>query len=109
MIKLLVAVATGAIAQEFIHWYGLRMNIAAQKYIKILRSPVYWMLVVGMIALAVGVGFIFLETTTDPKAAFIFGLSLPAFLKQLAAMKQARTHLGAGDNDAVIQSYFTLR
>lgn len=106
-VALLLAPFLGAALQEILHWYNLRMKLRQQKYIRLLRSPYYWSVVLCFVVATGGICQLwFWDVTSDPKTLFLFGASVPALMKQAGSGALAKAHLGAGE---VVNDYFLAR
>ena len=79
----IAAGAFGGVANEILHWYGLRTNENLPHYA---RRLVYWIITIAMIA--VGSGFAYLQLgpgETNLYFAFELGLLAPLLLKKVVA------------------------
>jgi len=104
----------GAIIQEIAHWWELRFTLHHKKYDTLIRSRVYWVVVV-LFALSGGlftVGW-FYDGVTDPKTFMLTGAAFPLILKQGAAsaVNAKRLTLGQpkGPERSPMLEYFRAR
>lgn len=78
--EVLLIGAFGGIANEVLHWYGLRQKTSFPKYVK---KPLYWLITAAMIC--VGAGFSYLQLgpgETNLMLPFELGLLAPIILKK---------------------------
>lgn len=80
MMEVLLVGAFGGVANEVLHWYGLRQKNSFPKYVK---RPIYWIITICMIC--VGAGFAYLQlgpSETNLILPFELGLLAPIILKK---------------------------
>jgi hypothetical protein len=73
----------GGVANEILHWYGLRKNKQLPHYLK---SWFYWCITLVMILIGTVVPRIQLGVGGDPIIAFQLGLAMPLILKKLSSV-----------------------
>lgn len=109
----MVIAGFGAAAQEFVHWYNLRTQLSSSRYRKTLRSPSYWVMVVGMILVSGvftwawyrgdGINHLYREY-------LLTGAAFPLILKKAAAALAANTPVKLGDDDSsTLTDYLLVR
>ena len=81
----------GAVAQEVLHWYGLRTRLDHPEVRRVLRSPGYWIVTLAMIVVSgIGVTLVHGADSAHPGVAFVLGAAFPMLLKKLVAVAVAR-------------------
>lgn len=79
---------SGGIANEILHWWGLRENPQLPEYA---RRPVYWITTLAMTLLGGGLAWLQLGAHADGLIAFQIGLAAPMVLQKLAKTAPDRT------------------
>lgn len=84
----LVFAGLGALLQELLHWYGLRHQLRSAAYSKLLRSGIYWLITIAVIAVtpvAVVVWFSDRAELLSPGDFLILGAAFPTLFKTVVA------------------------
>lgn len=71
----------GGLANEILHWWGLRENPQFPEYAK---RPLYWIVTFAMLLLGGGLAWLQLGGHADGLIAFQIGLAAPMLLQKLA-------------------------
>jgi hypothetical protein len=79
---------TGGIANEILHWWGLRENPQLPQYAS---QPLYWIVTLAMMLLGGGLAWLQLGAHADGLIAFQIGLAAPMVLQKLAKGAPDRT------------------
>lgn len=108
--------ALGSFLQEIAYWYDLKEHLDESKYRQLYRSPMYWVVILAMVA---GAGF-GTWAWFDPEAQtgrtyVLCGAAFPLLLKKfVSAFVGSQTTLGTPEHSrrpslASLQSYITGR
>ena len=99
----------GALTQEVLHWYNLRMQLSNKSYRKTLRSTAYW---VAVFAMAVFSGVFtwtwYYGEIRSPGEYLLTGVAFPLIVKKVAAALAANTTVQLGDNDGSFLTNYLL-
>lgn len=77
-----LAGAFGGLANELLHWWGLRRDADFPEYAK---RAFYWTITLAMILVGAGVATMQLGAGGDPPIAFQIGLLAPMLLKKMSS------------------------
>ena len=78
----------GGVANEILHWWGLRENPQLPQYA---ARPLYWAVTLAMMLLGGGLAWLQLGAHADGLIAFQIGLAAPMVLQKLAKATPDRT------------------
>jgi hypothetical protein len=78
----------GGVANEILHWWGLRENLQLPQYV---TRPLYWAITLAMMLLGGGLAWLQLGGHADGLIAFQIGLAAPMVLQKLAKAAPDRT------------------
>jgi len=78
----------GGVANEILHWWGLRENPKLPQYA---TRPLYWVVTLAMMVLGGGLAWLQLGGHADGLIAFQIGLAAPMVLQKLAKVAPDRT------------------
>lgn len=78
----------GGVANEVLHWWGLRENPQFPQYAK---RPLYWIVTFAMLLLGGGLAWLQLGGHADGLIAFQIGIAAPMLLQKLAKAAPDRT------------------
>jgi hypothetical protein len=78
----------GGVANEILHWWGLRENPQLPQYA---TRPLYWAVTLAMMLLGGGLAWLQLGGHADGLIAFQIGLAAPMVLQKLAKAAPDRT------------------
>lgn len=82
----------GALAQEVLHWYGLRSRLARPDVARLVRSPGYWLITLAMIGVSgVGTALVYGGPASRPGISFVLGAAFPVLFKKLIAAAITRS------------------
>ncbi len=71
----------GGIANEILHWWGLRENPNLPTYA---RSALYWVVTIAMVVLGGLIAWLQIAEKAEPYLAFQLGLAAPMLLQKLS-------------------------
>jgi hypothetical protein len=111
-IKIILIASFGALAQEFLHWYNLRTQLSINRYKKVLSSPSYWLMVIGLTVIS-GV-FTWTWFHGDGKEHLLrdyllIGAAFPLILKKAVAAFGANKAPKMGEKTTVLKDYFQIQ
>jgi len=91
----------GGLANEILHWWGLRENANLPEYAK---RPFYWAITIAMALLGGAFAWLQLGNRGDAFIAFQIGLAAPMILQKLAASVPQRSG-GMGGRSASFRDF----
>ena len=99
----IVVAGFGSALQELMHWYSARFRLDEKRHQKMLRSPAYWIVTIGLcIGSGIGTWVWFYDEAQTPRTLMLTGAAFPLLLKKAikAIGDSADTTLG-GDGGAL--------
>ena len=99
----------GAFIQELSHWYSLRSNLEEQKYQKLLKSPLYWIITISMILIS-GIGvWIWCENIVQSFRHYVvLGAAFPLMFKKAISTIENSTSVNLGTkHNSTLEDYLS--
>ena len=95
----IIVAAFGSALQELMHWYGARFKLDEKRHQKMLYSPAYWIVTIGLcIGAGIGTWVWFYGEAQTPRTLMLTGAAFPLLLKKAlkAIGDSSDTKLGGG-------------